>query len=221
DRAGRCGSGRPPAPSKGGVGLPGGVGMWKEPPMANTPLWVLVVDDDAGARAALKQLLSAHGYEVALAADGVAALERITERPPDAVVTDLDMPRMNGMELLAAIKEKDRDLPVIVATSATDARSAVEAMRAGAADYVTKPIDFDELVLAIGRAIDHRALRIENENLQRQVREQRGEGVHGLLGTSQAMQKVYRLARSEERRGGKGCRSGGWREQGKTQTEVM
>ncbi|HLV68022.1 MAG TPA: sigma-54 dependent transcriptional regulator [Polyangiaceae bacterium] len=163
--------------------------------MANTPLWVLVVDDDAGARAALKQLLSAHGYEVALAADGVAALERIAERPPDAVVTDLDMPRMDGMELLREIKGKDRELPVIVATSATDARSAVEAMRAGAADYVTKPIDFDELVLAIGRAIEHRALRIENENLQRQVREQRGDGVHGLLGTSQAMQKVYRLAR--------------------------
>src|SRR5690606_13570112 len=113
----------------------------------------------------------------------------------DAVVTDLDMPRMDGMELLREIKGKDRELPVIVATSATDARSAVEAMRAGAADYVTKPIDFDELVLAIGRAIEHRALRIENENLQRQVREQRGDGVHGLLGTSQAMQKVYRLAR--------------------------
>ena len=88
-----------------------------------------------------------------------------------------------------------RDLPVIVVTSAAELTSAVAAMRAGAADYLTKPVDFDALVISIRHAIEHRNVRIENENLRRQIREKHGEGIQGLLGTSPAMQKVYRLAR--------------------------
>jgi two-component system response regulator HydG len=156
---------------------------------------VLVVDDEAGIRSALKQLLESAGFAVDVAEDGVAALERLVERPPDIVVTDLDMPRMNGMALLGELRERDGELPVIVATSAVDIQSAVSAMRAGAADYITKPVEMDELVLSIGRAVETRNIRVENENLRRQVREKSGEGVQGLLGTSPAMQSVYRLAR--------------------------
>jgi two-component system response regulator HydG len=163
--------------------------------MAKQTARVLVVDDEAGIRSALKQLLEGHGYSVDVAEDGVAGLERIAEHPPDAVVTDLDMPRMNGMALLKELRERDAELPVIVATSAVELQSAVNAMRAGAADYITKPVDMDELVLSIERAIEHRNLSVENENLRRQVREKNGEGVGGLLGTSPAMQDVYRLAR--------------------------
>jgi two-component system response regulator HydG len=156
---------------------------------------ILVVDDEIHARTALRDLLTAEGYQVSLAADGIEALERLVECPPDLVVSDLQMPRMNGLQLLAALRERDRDLPVIVVTAGGELRTAVEAMRAGAADYITKPIEFDELLVSIGRAIETRNVRIENENLRRQVREASGEGTQGLLGSSPVMQKVYRLAR--------------------------
>jgi two-component system response regulator HydG len=156
---------------------------------------VLVVDDEASVRSGMKQLLEARGYAVTVAEDGVAALERVAELPPDVVVTDLDMPRMGGMELLARLREQDRELAVIVSTSAVDVQSAVGAMRAGATDYITKPVELDELVLSIERAIEHRNVRVENENLRRQLRQASGDGVEGLIGSSPAMQNVYRLAR--------------------------
>jgi len=155
----------------------------------------LVVDDELSARTALRDLLKSEGYEVDLAPDGSVALERLAELPPDIVVTDLHMPRMGGMQLLGELRERDRDLPVIVVTSAAELRAAVEAMRAGATDYITKPVDFDELVLAMTRALEQRDVRIENENLRRQLREQHGDGIQGLLGTSPVMQSVYRIAK--------------------------
>src|SRR5688572_25771179 len=163
--------------------------------MSDNKIRVLVVDDEAGARAVLQSLLESHGYAVAQAADGSAALERLVELPPDVIITDLDMPVMNGMQLLSALRERGQDVPVIVVTSASELSSAVAAMRAGATDYLTKPVDFDALLLAIERTLEQRDIRIENENLRRQVREQQGEGIQGLLGTSPVMQQVYRLAR--------------------------
>lgn len=163
--------------------------------MPKAAIRVLVVEDEPGARAALRDLLVSEGYEVSVAANGVAALERLAELPPDIVLTDLDMPEMGGMQLLAELKQRTRDLPVIVVTSAAEVRPAVEAMRAGATDYLTKPIDFDVLVLSITRALEQRNVRIENENLRRHVREQQGEGIQGLLGTSPVMQNVYRMAK--------------------------
>lgn len=163
--------------------------------MVSTPVRVLVVDDEAAARAALEGLLETQGYSVDQAGDGAAALERLVELPPDVIVTDLDMPGMNGMQLLSELRSRGQDVPVIVVTSATELRSAVDAMRAGATDYIAKPIDFDVLLLSVERAIEQRDVRLENENLRRQVREQHGEGIQGLLGTSPAMQRVYRLAK--------------------------
>jgi two-component system, NtrC family, response regulator HydG len=163
--------------------------------MGKANLRILVVDDDSSARTAVRSLLESEGYQVDSAADGQAALERLAELPPDAIVTDLDMPVMNGMQLLAELRSRGHDLPVIVVTSAAELRSAVEAMRAGATDYITKPVDFDALLLAIERAVEQRDVRVENENLRRQVRQQQGEGIGGLLGTSPAMQGVYRLAK--------------------------
>ena len=163
--------------------------------MASAAIRVLVVDDEAAARTALRDLLKSENFEVDLAPDGVTALERLAELPPDIVVTDLSMPNMDGMQLIKEIHERSRSLPIIVVTSAAELRPAVAAMRAGAIDYITKPVDFEELLLAIGRAIEQRDIRLENENLRRQIRENNGEGIKGLLGTSPAMQKVYRLAR--------------------------
>jgi DNA-binding NtrC family response regulator len=156
---------------------------------------ILVVDDDSSARAALEGLLNGEGFQVDSAADGQSALERLVEHPPDIIVTDLDMPVLNGMQLLGELRGRDHDIPVIVVTSAAEVRSAVDAMRAGATDYITKPVEFDALLLSIERALEHRDVRVENENLRRQVREQHGEGIVGLLGTSPVMQSVYRLAK--------------------------
>ncbi|WP_437950648.1 sigma-54 dependent transcriptional regulator [Sorangium sp. So ce296] len=156
---------------------------------------VLVVDDEASARSGLEKLLRQEGYAVDAAADGAAALEIAAERPPDVVVTDLKMPRMDGVTLLGKLREQDPALPVIVVTAFGDVSSAVQAMRAGAEDYLTKPVDFDALLVSLERALERSALRAEAENLRRQLREREGEGVEGLIGASPAMQKVYRMAR--------------------------
>ncbi len=156
---------------------------------------ILVVDDEATARSGLEKLLRQAGYIVDTAKDGKAALAVAADHPPDVVVTDLKMPEMDGMTLLGKLRESDADLPVIVATAFGDVSSAVVAMRAGAVDYLTKPLDFDALVIAIERARERRALRVEAENLRRQLRERDAEGLQGLIGASPAMQKVYRVAR--------------------------
>ena len=156
---------------------------------------ILVVDDEPSARSGLEKLLRQAGYTVDTAKDGKDALAVAAERPPEVVVTDLKMPEMDGMTLLGKLRETDRDLPVIVATAFGEVSSAVAAMRAGAADYLTKPIDFDALLLAIERARERRGLRVEAENLRRQLRERDAEGLQGLIGASPAMQKVYRVAR--------------------------
>jgi len=156
---------------------------------------ILVVDDEASARSGLERLLVQEGFAVKTAADGAIALRVAAEFAPDVVVTDLKMPEMDGMELLKRLREQDLGLPVIVATAFGDLSSAVNAMRAGADDYLTKPIEFDALLLAIERTTEHRALRAEAENLRRQARQPEGEGLRGLIGTSAAMQSVYRVAR--------------------------
>jgi two-component system, NtrC family, response regulator HydG len=163
--------------------------------MGKKPVRVLVVDDDKATVAALRELLSSQGYQVDVASDGLVAIDRVAELPPDVVVTDLDMPNMDGMTLLRELQSRDKELPVIVSTSAVDLVTAIAAMRAGAVDYVAKPVDFDALVIAIERAIEHRDVRVEVESLRRMVRDQQGEGLRGLLGGSPAMLQVYRTAK--------------------------
>lgn len=156
---------------------------------------VLVVEDDDSARTALQLLLENSGYQVATAPDGVAAMEHVAENVPEVIVTDLQMPRMDGMQLLEKIRETHRDVPVIVVTSVNDVSAAVAAMRAGAEDYLTKPVDFDALSLVVERVLERREIRAEAENLRRHVRERFSEGLQGLIGTSAPMQKIYRMAK--------------------------
>jgi two-component system response regulator HydG len=155
---------------------------------------VLVVDDEEGARSGLEKLLRLEGYEVDTAADGLAALERAAEQPPDVVVTDLKMPRMDGMALMERLRTQWPGLPVIVVTAFGDVGSAVAAMRQGAEHYLIKPVDFDELQVAIDRAIENRDVRVEADQLRRQLRERDARGLEGMVGASPAMQKVYKVA---------------------------
>src|SRR5689334_5235205 len=110
----------------------------------STPLRILVVDDDARSRSVFELLLRQEGHTVDTAADGAAAVEMVAERVPDLVVTDLNMPRMDGFELLAKLRERAPSLPVLVVTGYGELSSAVRAMRAGADDYLVKPVDFDQ-----------------------------------------------------------------------------
>ncbi|HYX90929.1 MAG TPA: sigma-54 dependent transcriptional regulator, partial [Myxococcaceae bacterium] len=124
---------------------------------------VLLVDDEPSVLAALKELVRSRGWEPLLARSGATALE-LVERA-DAVVTDFSMPGMDGMELLRAIRERDESLPVILLTAHGSERLAVRAIKAGAYEYVTKPFEVDDLALALGRALEARALRLRNRQL--------------------------------------------------------
>lgn len=127
---------------------------------------VLVVDDKEMMRDSVATILGRRGHSVVAAASGKAALERIGNKRPDAVVTDLQMPGMSGLELLAEIRRIDEDLPVVFMTAYGSIDTAVEAMRNGAFDYVTKPFGGDELAIAVDRAIEHGRLRLENQVLR-------------------------------------------------------
>jgi two-component system response regulator HydG len=155
---------------------------------------ILVVDDEESARTGLEKLLRMEGFDVESAPDGASGLERATERVPDVVVTDLKMPRMDGLELTRKLRAQFPDMPVIVVTAFGDVASAVAAMRQGAEHYLVKPVDFDELHVAIERAIERRDLRVEADQLRRQLREQDRRGLEGLIGSSPAMQQVYKVA---------------------------
>ena len=167
----------------------------RPPPPLRARGLVLVVDDDPCVRPLLERLLLGEGFRVSTAANGEEALLAVAEDPPDVVVTDLAMPVMDGLTLLKRLRELDPDLPVIMATGDGELQSAVSAMRAGAEDYLTKPVDAEKLVIVIERALERRALRLEAENLRRQLSESDGEGLRGLLGASTAMQRVYRVAK--------------------------
>ncbi|HEY6562490.1 MAG TPA: response regulator [Polyangiaceae bacterium] len=140
--------------------------------MANRGIQVLVVDDEPAVVDALGQLLSDEGFEVRTADNGRAALVEIEENTPDVIVTDLTMTEMDGLTLLKELRGRKVDAPVIVATAVSDVGPAVAAVRAGAAEYLTKPIDFDRLLIAIEGALQARnvdreatALRAHNEAL--------------------------------------------------------
>ena len=124
---------------------------------------VLIVDDEASVRFALSELLSERGHAVITANGGADALGKVDD--VDAVVTDLSMPGMNGLELLAKIVAKDDSLPVILLTAHGSERTAVEAMKHGAYDYLSKPFDIDELAHVIERALETRRLRLDNRRL--------------------------------------------------------
>ncbi len=156
---------------------------------------ILVVDDEASARSGLSKLLEQEGYTVVTAADGLLALESIAENAPALIISDLKMPNLDGMGLLAKLREQSLDIPAIVTTAFGEVSVAVQAMRAGAEDYLTKPIDFDALLLSVERTLQRREVASEAENLRRQLRARDQLGLEGLLGTSPVMQRVYAMTK--------------------------
>lgn len=148
---------------------------------------VLVVDDDEAHRLMLKTLLEEWDYSTREAADGQAASESIMKSPVDLVLMDMRMPKMGGIEATKAINQYNPAIPIIVMTAYSSIPSAVEALKAGAYDYITKPLDFDALKLVMERALQHMHLQKENEELRQQLTRLQ---VPGILGRSQAMRHL-------------------------------
>jgi len=158
---------------------------------------ILVVDDELSMREFLEILLTREGYAVTVATSAEQALVKAEEAWPALVVTDLNMPGMTGVELLRELKTRsartERDIEVVVVTAFGSTESAVDAMRAGAADYVTKPFNNAELLLVVRRALERQTLEAENVRLKTEVRGQYQFG--NLVGSSKAMAEVYDLIR--------------------------
>ena len=153
---------------------------------------VLVVDDKEMMRDSVAQTLVRAGMSVAMAESAQAALAQIARRRPDAVISDLKMPGATGLDLLREIRGLDDDLPVILMTAFGTVDTAVEALKSGAFDYITKPFEGDELIIAVKRAIEHARVVRENQVLRRGGAAP-GEGPRGLdrlVGESAAMRRV-------------------------------
>jgi two-component system NtrC family response regulator len=151
-----------------------------------------VVDDDENLRWVVQTQLEEMGYAVDAAADGAQALEAIEKDPPALVLTDLKMPGISGVELLERIRSGYPEIPVIIVTAFGTIQSAVEAMRAGAYDYLTKPIDYDELGLVVSRALEHYRLIEEVHTLRASL--DRKYGFENIIGHSEALLTVLDTA---------------------------
>jgi two-component system response regulator HydG len=152
---------------------------------------VVVADDEASARSGLATLLGQDGFDVVLAEDGAAALARVQETAPDLLLTDLRMPGMDGLELLRRARELDPGLIVILMTAHADVETAVQAMKDGAEHYLTKPLQIDELVLVMQRALERRTLRSEATELRARLKEHLR--FDAIVGGSPAMQEVFNV----------------------------
>lgn len=152
---------------------------------------ILVVDDEINIRGALVTLLEKKGYQVRGAGTGEEALEQLETATADLVLTDLKMPGMGGMEFLRRLKQKWPDTEVLVMTAYGSIDTAVEAMRCGAYDYLTKPIDRERFPLAVEKALERHALAVENKQLKDRL-ETRTRFDH-MVGESEPMQRLYSL----------------------------
>ena len=152
---------------------------------------ILIVDDEPAARHGLRRALDALRCEIVEAADGAAALEEVERSGPDLLICDIQMPKLDGLALLKALAGKQNAPPVIVITAHGSERIAVEAMKAGAYDYLSKPYEVDELRCAVQKALEAVRLRRENERLRAELRQRSGFGV--MLSRGRGMERVYDL----------------------------
>ncbi len=152
---------------------------------------ILVVDDEANARTALADLLRDEGFDVEMAGDAFKALGKYEAFAPHVVVTDLKMPGMDGVELMKQIRAAEDPAAVIVMTAFGDVGTAVDAMRAGAADYLTKPLNFDELLVVLDRVLSTQTLAREARQLRQRVRDRVAPS--NIIGAGPPMQRVFEI----------------------------
>jgi DNA-binding NtrC family response regulator len=149
---------------------------------------VLLVDDEQGVRTSLKMVLEP-SYEVICAGEAEEALDLFRKECPNLVLLDVILPGMDGMAILQTIREEDPDIPVIMLTATKTVKTAVDAMKLGAADYITKPFEVEELRLIVAKTLQAGDLQREVRYLRAQVSNR--YGFHNLVGKSRAMQEIY------------------------------
>ncbi len=152
---------------------------------------VLIVEDDPTTRVGLTELVRTWGFTTEAAADGEEALQRITAFRPSIIISDLVMPRMGGLELLHALKEEGGELTIVILTAQGTVETAVEAIKEGAYDYLTKPIEPQRLKILLDKIVERQDTRREVKVLRRQLRD---HGTFGkMIGNSAEMRKVYQV----------------------------
>jgi len=150
---------------------------------------ILVVDDESLVRDFLREVLKAEDYEVLTAEDGLSALKEVERDGIDLVITDVRMPKLNGIDLLKEVKKRSPSTLVVVITAYGTIENAVEAMKNGACDYITKPLSPEQIKLAIQKVSQHKNLLNENRYLRSEVNQR--YNFEQLIGRSPQMRRVY------------------------------
>jgi two-component system response regulator PilR (NtrC family) len=153
---------------------------------------VLAVDDEEIMREILDALLTRAGYDVQLAATGAEGVERARTRSFDAAIVDVMMPEMDGLQALAELKKLDEELPVVMITAFASVETAIQAMKRGAFDYITKPFKNDEVLVVLRNAVERRRLMAENTALRQNLQAQAAR-FSGIIGRSSRMKQVFNL----------------------------
>ncbi|MCA1827414.1 MAG: sigma-54-dependent transcriptional regulator [Myxococcales bacterium] len=157
------------------------------------PARILVVDDDGASRALMEQILAEDGHRVVSAADGAEAIRRLEQDGEfDAVVSDIRMVDVDGLEVLDWVHQHAPETPVLLVTAFGNVDGAVDAIRRGAYDYISKPYDVNAIKLVVDRALRHRRLAAENRRLKREIREK--YALQNVVGRSEGMLQVYKTA---------------------------
>ena len=165
--------------------------------MRSAPKRVLVVDDEENIRVMLATVLEQEGFEVGTAPGGREALEILTDQPFDFLLTDVRMAKMTGLELLGRVREAHPELVVIVMSAYGNVDSALEAIKKGAYDYISKPFKPAEVILVLRKAEERERLQRENRRLRSDLARFRGErpGLGGMVARSAVMERVFRTIR--------------------------
>jgi two-component system response regulator AtoC len=160
----------------------------------DTPARIFVCDDDTSSRELLARILGAEGHRVTALSDGREALERLSgsDGPPDLVVSDIRMGDLDGLALTDALRQRAPETPVILVTAFGNIDGAVDAIRRGAFDYISKPYDVDAIKVVVARALEQRRLALENRALRRNLRDK--YRLENVVGRSEAMLQVYKTA---------------------------
>ena len=152
---------------------------------------VLVVDDEPGMREFLEIMLTKEGYEVSIASNGEEAIEKIGKESFDLAIVDIQMPGINGIEVLRTTREKNYNTTIIMITAFASHESAIEAMKLGAYDYITKPFKIDEIKLVIKKSLDKNVLEKENTRLKKELDTK--YGFENFIGSSNSIQQIFSL----------------------------
>jgi putative two-component system response regulator len=156
-----------------------------------SPKRVLIVDDELSVREILAEGLASFGYETPSAGGAAEAFDLLRRDPVHLVLSDIEMPGESGLELLARIKQHDSELDVIMVTGVIDAATAIQAIRQGASDYVTKPFNLDEVQIVVERTLDKRRLILENRAYQEHLEELVEQRTREVLEKKREVERLY------------------------------